>query len=91
MRGFNELSFSGDFPRGTYGRAIIDGTEYFVMVPELEMTHTPFGTEIRCPLMFDVLNKCDCCGRFDSRPTVLRSFSEAIAKGWFVLTSEFVK
>lgn len=87
----NELRFDGAHPQGTYGKATIDGTEYFVMVPELEITGTPFGAEIRSRFMFDVVNKCDCCGRFDSHPTVLSSFSEAIARGWFVLTSEFAK
>ena len=91
MNGINELSFSGDCPQGTYGRAIIDGIEYFVTVPDLEMEHTPWGTTIRSSRMFDVVNKCDCCGRFDTRPAVMHSFSEAIQKGWFVLASALVK
>lgn len=79
----NQIRFDSFSPLWTYGSAIIDGKDYYVMVRDLEMEHGLRTTVLHSERV-EIVNRCDCCGRFDQRPEVCFSIVEAIEKGWFL-------
>jgi hypothetical protein len=62
----------------------IDGTEYVVLVPDLVHEFGHGYNRYRCasPAGFMVVDKCDCCGRFSTKPRYCLTAEEMIAAGW---------
>ena len=77
-------SSADTIPIGTYGTVTLDGKDYYIMVPSLEIRSSlSDGIELDCGRQ-KVINRCDHCQRGDWVPDIAHSFDETIEKGWLV-------
>jgi len=75
-------------PIGTFGTVTLDGKDYYIMVPNLEIRSGFDELELDCGRQ-KVINRCDHCQRGDWVPDIAHSFDEAIEKGWLVPVDTF--
>ena len=66
----------------------LNGVVYELNVEEITGEATPNGPHYRAKghfgLVTDVVNRCEACGRFDTRPKTARSIEEMVDFGWII-------
>lgn len=72
------LQRGGNIP---HGQVEIDGVRYHCGPFDGEMSE---GNVTLTFDGFEIINRCESCGRFDTRPRTAHSIEDAIAKGYMV-------